>query len=88
MLPAAGLPIRLRPGSPAAILGLRRCTARAARRTPNTTFGASAAIASTVSRRGWRRRHGTPMTIPATGAARSARAYRDRRGPCVFPSRR
>jgi hypothetical protein len=74
---------------PTAILGLRRCTARAARRTPNTTFGASAAIASTVSRRGWRRRHGTPMTIPATGAARSARAYRDRRravcvsGPAV-----
>ena len=27
---------------PTAILGLRRCTARAARRTPNTTFGASA----------------------------------------------
>ena len=36
--------------APTAILGLRRCTARAARRTPNTTFGASAAIASTVSR--------------------------------------
>jgi hypothetical protein len=46
----------------------------------NTTFGASAAIASTVSRRGWRRRHGTPMTIPATGKTRSdRRKYRDSR---------
>ena len=58
---------------PTAILGLRRCTARAARRTPNTTFGASAAIASTVSRRGWRRRHGTSMTIHATGETSSHR---------------
>src|ERR1017187_7618796 len=64
---------------PAAILGLRRCTARAARRTLNTAGGASVAIASTVSRRGWRRRHGTPMTIPTTEEARSDRAYRDRR---------
>ena len=65
---------------PTAILGLRRCTARAARRTPNTTFGASAAIASTVSRRGWRRRHGTPMTIHASGETRSDRQkYRDSR---------
>jgi len=53
-----------------AILGLRRCTARAARRTLYTAFGASTAIASTVSRRGWRRRHGTPMTIHATGETR------------------
>jgi hypothetical protein len=58
---------------PAAILGLRRGTARAARRTLYTAFGASAAIASTVSRRGWRRRHGTPMTIPATGETSSHR---------------
>ena len=58
---------------PAAILGLRRCTARAARRTLNTAFGASVAIASTVSRRGWRRRHGTPMTIHATGETSSHR---------------
>ena len=64
---------------PTAILGLRRCTARAARRTPNTTFGASAAIASTVSRRGWRRRHGTPMTIHATGETRSIRTVRKNR---------
>ena len=65
---------------PTAILGLRRCTARAARRTLNTTFGASTAIQSTVSRRGWRRRHGTPMTIPATGKTRSdRRKYRDSR---------
>jgi hypothetical protein len=65
---------------PAAILGLRRCTARAARRTLNTTFGASAAVASTVSRRGWRRRHGTPTTIPATEKTGSARwKYRDSR---------
>jgi hypothetical protein len=70
---------------PAAILGLRRCTARAARRTLNTTFGASAAIASTFSRLGWRRRHGTPMTIPATGKTRSyRRKNRDtRRAPGV-----
>jgi hypothetical protein len=65
---------------PAAILGLRRCTARAARRTLYTTFGASAAIASTVSRRGWRRRHGTPMTIHATGETSSSpRKNRDTR---------
>jgi len=72
---------------PAAILGLRRCTARAARRTLYTAFGASVAIASTVSRRGWRRRHGTPMTISATEETRSARKdrkYRDsRRAVCV-----
>jgi hypothetical protein len=70
---------------PTAILGLRRCTALAARRTLNTTSGASAAIASTVSRRGWRRRHGTPMTIPATGKTGSARRkYRaSRRAPGV-----
>jgi hypothetical protein len=65
---------------PAAILGLRRCTARAARRTSNTVGSASAAIASTVSRRGWRRRHGTPMTIHASGETRSdQRRYRDSR---------
>src|ERR1035438_2769355 len=65
---------------PAAILGLRRCTARAARRTLNTTFGASLAIASAVSRRGWRRRHGTPMTIHATGETRpNQRKNRDTR---------
>jgi hypothetical protein len=55
---------------PTAILGLRRCTARAARRTFKATFGASLATASTVIRRGWRRRHGTPMTIHATGETR------------------
>jgi hypothetical protein len=74
---------------PAAILGLRRCTARAARRTLYAAFGASVAIASTVSRRGWRRRHGTPMTIPATGRqgrARGSTAIAG--GPWVFPSRR
>ena len=70
MLPAAGLPIRLRPG-----LSRRRSSACAAARPgpPEdaiATFGASAAIASTVSRRGWRRRHGTPMTIRATGRNR------------------
>src|ERR1039457_3282969 len=65
---------------PTAILGLRRCTARAAPRTMKTTFGAPAASASTVSRRGWRRRHGTPMTIHATGKTRSDhRKYRDSR---------
>jgi hypothetical protein len=58
---------------PAAILGLRRCTARAARRTPYTAFGASMATASTVSRRGWRRRHDTSMTIHATGETSSYR---------------
>jgi hypothetical protein len=45
------------------------------------------AIANTVSRRGWCRRHGTPMTIPATGETRSdQRRYRDSRlaaGVCV-----
>ena len=40
---------------PAAILGLRRCTARATQGTSITAFGASTAIASTVSRRGQRR---------------------------------
>ena len=55
---------------PAAILGLRRCTARAARRTLNAMGSASAAIASTVSRRGWRRRHGTLRTTSATGETR------------------
>ena len=60
---------------PAAVLGLRRCTARATRRTPNTAAGASLAIASTVSRRGWRRPDRTPMTIPTTEKATS---YRDR----------
>ncbi len=65
---------------PAAILGLRRCTARATRRTLYTTFGASLAIASTVSRRGWRRRHGTPMTIHASGETRpDQRKNRDSR---------
>ena len=58
---------------PTAILGQRRCTARAARRTPYTAFGASTAIASTVSRRGWRRRHGTLRTIHATGETRPYR---------------
>jgi hypothetical protein len=48
-------------------IGLRRCTARAARRTLYTAFGASMAIALTVSRRGWRRRHGTLRTTHATG---------------------
>jgi hypothetical protein len=51
---------------PAAILGLRRCTARATQGTWITAFGASTAIASTVSRRGQRRPHHRPMTIPAT----------------------
>ena len=51
---------------PAAILGLRRCTARATQGTWITAFGASTAIASTVSRRGQRRPHHTPRTIPAT----------------------
>jgi hypothetical protein len=72
-----------------------RCVAQAARRTLYTASGASAAIASTVSRRGWRRRHGTPMTIPATEETSSdRRKYRDSRraagvavppgaGPCV-----
>jgi HAD superfamily hydrolase (TIGR01509 family) len=54
---------------PAAILGLRRCTARASQGTWITAFWASTAIAGTVSRRGWRRPHHTPMTIPATGEA-------------------
>jgi len=49
---------------PVAILGLRRCTARAIQGTWITAFGASTAIASTVSRRGQRRPHHTPMTIP------------------------
>ena len=65
---------------PAAILGLRRCTARAARRTVRATFGASLAIASAVSRRGWRRRHGTPRIIHATGETRlNQRKNRDTR---------
>src|ERR1035437_1003347 len=51
---------------PAAILGLRRCTARATQGTWITAFGPSPAIASPVSRRGQRRPHHTPMTIPAT----------------------
>ena len=61
MLPAAGLPIRLRPG-----LSRRRSSACAAAR-PGPPAGhrtrraeASPAIASTVSRRGWRRPHRTP----------------------------
>jgi len=38
------------------------------------------AIASAVSRRGWRRRHGTPMTIHATGETRpDQRKNRDTR---------
>ena len=41
---------------PAAILGLRRCTAQATQGTWITAFGASTAIASTVSRRGQRRK--------------------------------
>ena len=47
------------------------------------------AIASIVSRRGWRRRHGTPMTIHATGETRSVRTVRKNRsirraaGVCV-----
>ena len=51
---------------PAAILGLRRCTARAIQGTWITAFGASTAIASTVSRRGQRMPHHTPRTIPTT----------------------
>ena len=54
---------------PAAILGLRRCTARASQGTWTTAFGASTAIASTVSRRGQRKPHHTPRTIPTTGEA-------------------
>ena len=46
MLPAAGLPMPRRSGlEPAAVLGLRRCTARATRRTENTTAEAWLAIA-------------------------------------------
>jgi hypothetical protein len=72
---------------PAAILGLRRCTARAIQGTWITAFGASTATASTVSRRGQRRPHHTPMTIPTTVKASLYRgvsvalkkaAYRDR----------
>ena len=51
---------------PAAILGLRRCMARAIQGTWITAFGASTAIASTVSRRGHRRPHHTPRTTPTT----------------------
>ena len=68
---AAGLPIRLRAGRsqwPSSACGAAR--PGPARRTLYTAFGASTAIASTVSRRGWRRRHGTPMTIHATGETR------------------
>jgi len=44
------------------------------------TSGASLAIASAVSRRGWRRRHGTPRTIHATGETGSyQRKNRDTR---------
>ena len=65
---------------PTAILGLRRRTARAARRTLKTASGASLAIASAVSRCGWRRRHGTPRTIHATGETGSyQRKNRDTR---------
>jgi hypothetical protein len=65
---------------PAAILGLRRCTARAARTTMKATFGASLAITNPVTRRGWRSRHGTPRTIHATGATRpNQRKNRDTR---------
>src|ERR1700761_6733897 len=65
---------------PTAILGLRRCTARAARRTLRATSGASLVIPSAVSRRGWRRRHGTPRTIHATGETGSyQRKNRDTR---------
>ena len=51
---------------PAAILGLRCCTARASQGTWITAFGASTAIASTVSRRGQRMARHTPRTIPTT----------------------
>jgi hypothetical protein len=47
--------------------------------TSNATVGASMTIASTVSRRGWRRRHGTPRTIHATGETRSSRTVRKNR---------
>ena len=72
---------------PAAILGLRCCTARATQGTWITAFGASTAIASTVSRRGQRTPHHTPMTIPTTveaslyrgvSAALKKAVYRDR----------
>jgi len=63
---------------PTAILGLRRCTARAARGTENTTFEVSSAIAPTVSRRGWRRPYRTRRTIPTTGKATFYQAVSDR----------
>src|SRR6266566_1228427 len=63
---------------PAAILGLRCCTARGTRRTETQVIRASLAIASTVNRRGLRRPDRTPGTIPTTEKARLIRAYRDR----------
>ncbi len=69
MPPAAGLPLRLRPG-----LSRRRSSACAAAR-PGAPAGhrtrrvrASPAIASTVSRRGWRRPDRTPKTIHDRGS--------------------
>jgi len=62
---------------PAAILGLRRRTARGTRRAWNTAYGASLAIAPTVSRRGWRRPDRTPKTIWFVGP-RTLRAFRNR----------
>src|SRR6185369_6872010 len=52
---------------PAAVLGLRRRTARGTRRAWNTASQASPAIAPTVSRRGWRRPDRTPKTIWLVG---------------------
>ena len=49
---------------PAAILGLRRCTARATRGTQVQVVRASPATAPTVSRRELRRPDRTPRTIP------------------------
>jgi hypothetical protein len=60
---------------PAAILGLRRCTARATQGTLSTAFAATPTIASTVSRRGQRSPHRTPMTIEPSRHCRPGGAY-------------
>ena len=86
MLPAAGLPIRLRPG-----LSRRRSSACAAARPGapaghrTRPSGLRPAIASTVSRRGWRRPDRTPKTI-CTEEARADRAFAIAGGPRMFPS--
>jgi hypothetical protein len=86
MLPAAGQPIRLRPGltrRPSSACAAARPGPPAGHRTRRS--GLPWRSRATVSCCGWCRRHGTPMTIHATGKqGRSGRSG----GLRVFASRR